>query len=525
MLQQPPVEDESWKGDLARVFHKMPTNIREGIYNQMPDDVKAYLDKAPQPYAVDDDEFIAARAWRDVLEYKGLPLDTPYRYKTYSETTSVSYLESYCDRLYNDLRAKKGNLEASSSSSSAAEIVYNYRHPPKPKPKPPFRVLEESEDEDYKDYVHELVYGKKRRQLDAEALRKQKLRKPKRFKSYNGFVYADEDSKKKRDDKIKAHRKMRMQRYQQGNGYNQDSCFKSLMSRQSNGTKILEKKTVNRSISRLKVSLIETTASNVMLQSSVAKRSMKRWADKEIYTITTYSRFHCCPKTHNSRRAEAPSANQTAPLPVENAKPFPRLRMSQIGMIDATIWDDDAISFNKEAVATLPSPVIVDVTSMKVTLFQGVLQLNATPGSYVSVNPENEESTIMAVESLIHTKNTPSSILILIVLFYSPHKHCRTSVSVWEVHCDVVHVVKVVSVCQVWSGSEYWGFVKELDKQRKSLDSKHLTICRVEQQCPFPYDLIQRELKCYPNPTGSPASAVWNSSHELKDRGVIVAVF
>lgn len=64
------------------------------------------------------------------------------------------------------------------------------------------------------------MYGKKRRQLDAEALRKQKLRKPKKFKSYNGFVYADEDSKKKRDNKIEAHRKMRMQRYQTGTGLN-----------------------------------------------------------------------------------------------------------------------------------------------------------------------------------------------------------------------------------------------------------------------------------------------------------------
>nr|GEZ31957.1 hypothetical protein [Tanacetum cinerariifolium] len=48
---------------------------------------------------------------------------------------------------------------------------------------PLFRVLEESEskDEDYIDSVYEKVY-EKRRQLDAEALRKQKLRKPKRYK-------------------------------------------------------------------------------------------------------------------------------------------------------------------------------------------------------------------------------------------------------------------------------------------------------------------------------------------------------
>ncbi|GKC79312.1 hypothetical protein Tco_1130086 [Tanacetum coccineum] len=146
--------------------------------------------KLRKPYAVDDDEYRAARAWREVLEYKGLPLDTPYRYKTYSDRIAgsrFSYLKSYCDRLYKDLRAKKGNLEA--SSSSAAKICME-----------------------------------KRRQLDAEALRKQKLRKPKRYKRYTDLVYADEDSKKKRDNKIKAHKEMNMQifkkNHQKRNGLN-----------------------------------------------------------------------------------------------------------------------------------------------------------------------------------------------------------------------------------------------------------------------------------------------------------------
>ncbi|GKE33712.1 hypothetical protein Tco_1453034, partial [Tanacetum coccineum] len=59
------------------------------------------------------------------------------------------------------------------------------------------------------------------RQLDAEALRKQKLRKPKRYKRYSNLVYADEDSKNKRDNKIKAHQEMEMQifkKHQKGNG-------------------------------------------------------------------------------------------------------------------------------------------------------------------------------------------------------------------------------------------------------------------------------------------------------------------
>ena len=34
------------------------------------------------------------------------------------------------------------------------------------------------------------------------------------------------------------------------------------------------------------------------------------------------------PKTHNSRRAEGPSANPTAPPPVENTKPAPSVDTS-----------------------------------------------------------------------------------------------------------------------------------------------------------------------------------------------------
>jgi 2-oxoglutarate dehydrogenase complex dehydrogenase (E1) component-like enzyme len=39
----------------------------------------------------------------------------------------------------------------------------------------------------------------------------------------------------------------------------------------------------------------------------------------------------------------------------------------------------------------------------------------------------------------------------------------------------------------------------ELDEERKKRGRKDVAICRVEQLCPFPYDLIQRELKRYPS--------------------------
>ncbi|KAF2570119.1 hypothetical protein F2Q70_00002281 [Brassica cretica] len=44
----------------------------------------------------------------------------------------------------------------------------------------------------------------------------------------------------------------------------------------------------------------------------------------------------------------------------------------------------------------------------------------------------------------------------------------------------------------------------ELDDERKKVGASDVAICRVEQLCPFPYDLIQRELKRYPN-----AEIVW----------------
>lgn len=50
------------------------------------------------------------------------------------------------------------------------------------------------------------------------------------------------------------------------------------------------------------------------------------------------------------------------------------------------------------------------------------------------------------------------------------------------------------------SGKVYY----ELDEERKKKDRKDVAICRVEQLCPFPFDLIERELKRYPN-----AEVVW----------------
>ncbi|KAM0953283.1 putative oxoglutarate dehydrogenase (succinyl-transferring) [Dioscorea sansibarensis] len=64
-------------------------------------------------------------------------------------------------------------------------------------------------------------------------------------------------------------------------------------------------------------------------------------------------------------------------------------------------------------------------------------------------------------------------------------------------HSDMEEGINRLILC---SGKVYY----ELDEERKKVDRKDVAICRVEQLCPFPYDLIQRELKRYPN-----AEIVW----------------
>jgi 2-oxoglutarate dehydrogenase E1 component len=64
-------------------------------------------------------------------------------------------------------------------------------------------------------------------------------------------------------------------------------------------------------------------------------------------------------------------------------------------------------------------------------------------------------------------------------------------------HKDLEEGIRRLVLC---SGKVYY----ELDEERKKSDHNDVAICRVEQLCPFPYDLIQRELKRYPN-----AEIVW----------------
>ncbi|KAL1323090.1 hypothetical protein HN51_068118 [Arachis hypogaea] len=64
-------------------------------------------------------------------------------------------------------------------------------------------------------------------------------------------------------------------------------------------------------------------------------------------------------------------------------------------------------------------------------------------------------------------------------------------------HSDLEEGIRRLVLC---SGKVYY----ELDEHRTKVEAKDVAICRVEQLCPFPYDLVQRELKRYPN-----AEVVW----------------
>ncbi|KAG6554593.1 hypothetical protein Mapa_003611 [Marchantia paleacea] len=59
-------------------------------------------------------------------------------------------------------------------------------------------------------------------------------------------------------------------------------------------------------------------------------------------------------------------------------------------------------------------------------------------------------------------------------------------------HSDNEPGIRRLVLC---SGKVYY----ELEEERQRLASRDVAICRIEQLCPFPYDLVQRELKRYPN--------------------------
>ncbi|KAK4371441.1 hypothetical protein RND71_010916 [Anisodus tanguticus] len=64
-----------------------------------------------------------------------------------------------------------------------------------------------------------------------------------------------------------------------------------------------------------------------------------------------------------------------------------------------------------------------------------------------------------------------------------------------ECNWQVVNVTTPANYFHVLRRQVYY----ELDEERKKVEGKDVAICRVEQLCPFLYDLVQREVKRYPN--------------------------
>ncbi|GJV30357.1 DNA helicase [Tanacetum coccineum] len=60
-------------------------------------------------------------------------------------------------------------------------------------------------------------------------------------------------------------------------------------------------------------------------------------------------------------------------------------------VVEFTMWDDLATQFNKEEIEKLPPPIIIVVSSCRVTKYRDV-QLSATPATYYYINPKNQEA-------------------------------------------------------------------------------------------------------------------------------------
>ncbi|PWA13631.1 hypothetical protein CTI12_AA631960 [Artemisia annua] len=56
--------------------------------------------------------------------------------------------------------------------------------------------------------------------------------------------------------------------------------------------------------------------------------------------------------------------------------------------IELTLWDDLAETFKKDEIDRLEKPIIIAVTSCKVSKYYNKLQLSSTPATYYYINPK-----------------------------------------------------------------------------------------------------------------------------------------
>ncbi|PWA94768.1 hypothetical protein CTI12_AA056050 [Artemisia annua] len=55
--------------------------------------------------------------------------------------------------------------------------------------------------------------------------------------------------------------------------------------------------------------------------------------------------------------------------------------------LELTLWDDLAETFKKEEIDKLEKPVIIAVSSCRVSKYYNKLQLSSTPATYYYINP------------------------------------------------------------------------------------------------------------------------------------------
>ncbi|GJR27119.1 nucleic acid-binding, OB-fold protein [Tanacetum coccineum] len=60
-------------------------------------------------------------------------------------------------------------------------------------------------------------------------------------------------------------------------------------------------------------------------------------------------------------------------------------------VVEFTMWDDLATQFNKQEIQKLPPPIIIAVSSCRVSKYRDV-QLSATPATHYYINPKNQEA-------------------------------------------------------------------------------------------------------------------------------------
>ncbi|PWA13618.1 Retrotransposon-like protein [Artemisia annua] len=79
--------------------------------------------------------------------------------------------------------------------------------------------------------------------------------------------------------------------------------------------------------------------------------------------------------------------------PNKNRSVFRKIEIQNLNRnsVELTLWGNLAESFNKEAIDAMEKPVIIAVSSCRVSRFRNNLQLSATPATYYYIDPDIPE--------------------------------------------------------------------------------------------------------------------------------------